>query len=120
MTRQGKVFITQEPTRRNRNTGEIEASIDLTPAAVYGELVVLLPPGNMPTLSSAPVTNKLIHALRNFCDDDYVLAVGNPDALMLVGAIAAKFNRGRYKSLVWDKRIRQYIASQKNINGGGM
>lgn len=103
------VYIVQEPVRRNRTTGELEAAFDLTPAAAYGDLQILLPPGNV-MLSSKPMTDKLTHALRKFTDDDYLLAIGDPTAYATATAIAAKHNMGRYKLLKWDRESRAYIS----------
>ena len=102
------VYIVQEPQRRDRITGEFVPTFDLTPAAVYGDLKVILPPGNV-MLSPAPMIAKLKHELRNFCDDDYLLAVGDPAAMTTAAAIAAKFNRGKYALLKWDREARAYI-----------
>ena len=108
------VYIVQEPMRRNRSTGEMEPSFDLTPAAAYGDLKIMLPPGNV-SLSPGPITAKLQHALRNFNDDDFLLAIGDPRAYATATAIAAKFNRGRYTLLTWDRETRAYIAVTYNI-----
>ena len=109
--------------RRNRDTGELEPAFDLTPAAVYGELKVMLPPGNI-MLATAPMIAKLTHELRNFTDDDYVLGVGSTAAIMAVGGIAAKVNCGRYALLQWDRKSQAYIVmrtdlynSKRTING---
>lgn len=103
------VYIPQEPVRRNRATGHLEPAFDLTPAAVYGDLQVLLPSGNV-MLSSKPMTDKLTHALRHFNDDDFLLAIGDPTAYATAVAIAAKHNMGRYTLLKWDRESRAYIA----------
>lgn len=113
----GKVYITQEPTRRNRNTGALEATIDFTPASRYGELQEpMLPPGNV-MLSPAPMIAKLRHDLRNFDDDDYLIPVGDPTAMAAAPSICAHFNNGRYTILKWDRATRSYIAVKIDITG---
>jgi len=112
----GTVYIVQEPVRRNRDSGQLEPVFDLTPAAVYGDLKVLLPPGNV-MLSTAPMVAKLRHELRNFNDEDYLLLTGDPNAIGTAASIASRNNRGRFQSLKWDKRARQYIAMQIDIGG---
>ena len=111
---QPTVYIVQEPTRRNRNTGQMESTFDLTPAAAYGDLKVMLPPGNV-MLSSKPMSDKLKHELRNFNDNDFLLAIGAPAAFATATAIAAKFNMGRYKLLTWDRESRAYISVSFDI-----
>jgi len=114
----GKVFVVQEPVRRNKVTGDFEPVFDLTPAAVYGDIEILLPPGPV-MLATAPMNDKLRYALRNFCDDDYILPTGSPPAMLAAGFYAAYHNRGRYKILQWDKRSRQYIVIPVDYNRKG-
>lgn len=102
------VYIVQEPVRRDRNTGELVPAFDLTPAAAYGDLKVMLPTGNV-ALSPDPLRARLTHELRNFTDDDFLLPTGSMAAATLAAAIAAKFNRGRYKLLQWDRKAGAYI-----------
>ena len=108
------VFVVQEPLRRNRVTGEFESKFDLTPAVSYGDIKVILPPGGK-MISTAPMSAKLKHALRNFGDADYIIPTGDPCAIMAAGAYAAKFNRDRFKVLSWDGRARQYIMVQMDL-----
>jgi len=108
------VYIVQEPQRRDRITGEFVPAFDLTPASIYGDLKVILPPGNS-MLSTAPMVAKLKYELRNFNDDDYLLAVGDPAAMTAAAAIAAKNNRGKYVLLKWDREARSYITLRIEI-----
>lgn len=111
-----KVYIVQEPMRKNRTTGEFEAMMDLTPASAYGELVVLIKTNKLP-LMSAPFINSLRMGLKDFCDDDFLLPVGAPAAIAFAGAVASDINRGRVNMLVWDKQTHQYIKIAGNIRG---
>jgi len=108
------VYVPQIPTRRNKQTGEFEATIDLTPASAYGEIVVLLPPGKV-MLSPAPWVQKLKQKMKDFSDDDYIVSCGDPNAFSAATCVAHDNNRGRYKTLIWDGRQRRYIATQINI-----
>ena len=110
----GTVYIVQEPARRNRETGDWEPSFDLTPAAAYGNLEILLPPGPQ-MLSPKPAVDRMRHALRNFNDDDHLLGVGRPVAMMAAAVLAAKVNRFKYKVLEWDKRTGQYISISVDV-----
>jgi len=103
-----KVYIVQEPMRRNRDTGEMEPMMDLSPAAAYGELVVLIKTHKLP-LMTAPFIGTLRAGLKDFCDDDYILPTGAPATIAMAGAVAADINRGRINLLVWDKQTHQYI-----------
>ena len=87
IAKQGRVFIPQEPMRRGSD-GRLQRSFDLTPARIYGELVVMLPPNKLP-LSAAPVIEELRRHLAHFNDDDYLMAVGAPTLIGWATALAA-------------------------------
>ena len=105
--KRARVFIPQEPMRRGSD-GRLQRSFDLTPARIYGELVVMLPPNKLP-LSAAPVIEELRRHLAHFNDDDYLMAVGAPTLIGWATALAADSNLGRVNMLVWDRECREYI-----------
>jgi hypothetical protein len=53
--------------------------------------------------------------LETFCDEDYLLFIGDPTAISIVAALAAAKNNGRYKCLKWDKIERRYIPIQVDL-----
>lgn len=103
-----KVFIVQEPMRRDRETNEMVSMMDFRPAMEYGELVVCLQPGRV-ALSPAPMIRKLNDVLKDFSDDDYIIAAGDPSAIAAASAIASRNNRGKFHILKWDKQMAGYI-----------
>ena len=109
-----KVYITNEPYRMEN--GVQKSSFNLTPAAEYGDLEVLIPAGQS-LLSTVPTVRTLRDKLRNFCDDDYLLPVGDPSIMVAAGAIAAEFNNGRVKLLRWDRITHRYVAVQIDTSG---
>ena len=86
------VYVVQEVKGRN-----------ILSAQEYGQLKLLLPEGSQVVLSSGPTVRKLKTKLKDFCDDDYLLLMGDPAAIGIACSIAADMNRGRYKCLKWDK-----------------
>ena len=110
------VYIVQEPQRRNRTTGDMEPSFDLTPAAAYGDLNIMLQPGNV-MLSPQPMVAKLRHELRNYTEEDRLLAIGDPVAYSTAVAVASRFNNGRFSLLKWDREARAYISVDIDITG---
>ena len=110
-----KVYVTHEPFERAENGG-MKSKFDLTPAAQYGEIDVLIPAGAS-LISSVPTVRILREKLRSFSDDDYLLPVGDPSIMMAAGAIAAENNGGRIKVLRWDRHQRCYIPIQIDISG---
>jgi len=111
----GKVYITHEPYERT-DEGAMRSKFDLTPAARYGELHVLIPAGTS-MLSTVPTVRTLREKLRGFSDEDYLLPVGDPSVMMAAGAIAAEFNAGRVKVLRWDRHQKCYIPIQIDTSG---
>jgi hypothetical protein len=109
-----KVFITNEPHRIEN--GISKSIFDLTPAAEYGELEVLIPAGAS-LISAIPMVRTMRDRLANFSDDDFLLPVGDPASIMAAGAIAAEMNHGRIKLLRWDRAARRYIVIQIDTKG---
>jgi hypothetical protein len=108
-----KVYVTTHATRKNADG--VHRPIDITPAACFGELIELLPPGMM-SLTPMPTVRELKYGLRNFSDDDYLLPLGDPALIAAAGAAAAYANSGRFKVLRWDRQSGNYIPIQIDLN----
>lgn len=80
----------------------------LTEAAVYGQLEILIE-SNSIGIAMAPLIATLKNKLKDFCDDDYLLPIGDPVAIAASAIIAAANNRGKVNFLRWDRRARSYI-----------
>lgn len=104
----GRVFVVQRPSFRSPD-GAWADKYDLSPAAHFGELVEVLPRGNVPKQLEVTLT-RLRVTLKDFNDADFILAIGDPVAIGLATAIAAHNNSGRLALLKWD-RIRQEYRS---------
>ncbi|OGC93933.1 MAG: hypothetical protein A2W25_14700 [candidate division Zixibacteria bacterium RBG_16_53_22] len=109
-----RVFVSHEPHRIE--AGQVKSLFDLTPAAEYGDIEVLMPAGSS-LLSTVPMVRTMRDRLANFSDDDYLLPVGDPSAIMAAGAIASEMNNGRVKILRWDRATRRYIVIQFDVSG---
>lgn len=107
------VYVVQESPGKN-----------LLPASDYGTVEVLLPPNYQMMFTPQPVVRQLRHKLRNFCDDDYILALGDPTAIGVACTIAANNNAGRFRMLKWDREQRRYyevsvdVFDRKPANNG--
>ena len=104
----GKVYVVQEVKGRN-----------ILSAQEFGDLKLLLPEGSQVVLSSAPTVRKLKQRLKDFCDDDYLLLIGDPAAIGIACSIASDFNRGRYKCLKWDKIEATYYPIEFDLYNKG-
>ena len=91
-------------------------TFNVLPARKYGELELMLPPGQI-TLSAGPTVHRLKHKLRNFTDMDYLLLIGDPLAIGLAVAIASNANRGKARLLKWDRQEKQYYPLNVNLYG---
>ena len=110
-----KVYVPQEILYKNE-AGLFVPKFNLEPAREFGEIVVLLPYGDV-MLAPQPMVRKLKQSLKDFCDDDYLLPTGDPTVIGMVVAIAASMNRGQVKILRWDGRARQYNVLKYTIHG---
>ena len=99
------VYVVQEVPNRN-----------VLPAQKYGELKLMLPPGDV-VLSAAPTVSRLRKKLKDFNDDDYILPMGDPIAIALAGEIASDINNGKVQFLKWDRQERIYFPVKCNIYG---
>lgn len=84
-------------------------NIDVRPALAYGDLRVLVDQRGEPALAPVPLVNRLRHELRNFSDEDYLLPTGSPAVIAAAAMVAAGYNRGRVRVLLWDRREHKYF-----------
>ena len=109
-----KVFVPNEPIRYVN--GEPQTVFDLTPASKYGELEVLSTGSNQ-SLSPSPLVKHFRHKLKDFDDDDYIIAIGDPSAIAICCALAARMNRGKFRLLKWNRTTDSYITVPVDISG---
>lgn len=99
-----KVFVVQESEGKN-----------LLPAEAYGEVVILLPPGQI-VFSITPTLRKLRDGLRHFSDEDFIVLMGDPAAIGIACAQAARYNGGRFNMLKWDRQENRYFVVKVDFN----
>ena len=92
----------------------VPQAYDLSPAKKFGELKVLLPHGSLP-IDTEPMISTLQDSLKDFSDDDYLLAIGNPTAMVMAGIIASQ-NNEKLKMLYWDSKVKDYISVEFTMN----
>lgn len=99
------VYVVQEAPGKN-----------ILSAEAYGPLIALLPSMMQIVISASEAVDILNKKLRVFSDQDYILAIGDPVAIGLASAIAARYNGGRVKFLKWDRVETRYYVVQTNIS----
>jgi len=103
------VFVTQENPR-----------VDIVSALKWGDLTSLAAPFDQVHLNPGRIVADLRRKLRNFGDDDWLLAMGDPAIIGIAFAIAASINHGRVNLLKWDKIEKSYYPVRINLRGGGI
>jgi hypothetical protein len=98
------VYVVQEMPNHN-----------ISSAIKYGDVQILLPHTAQIAFSIAPIVRRLMRALHNFKDEDYLLLTGDPVAIGLTCAVAAQANSGRFNVLKWDRREYLYIPVKINL-----
>lgn len=99
------VYVIQEDKDKN-----------ILPARAFGELKLLLPPGNI-VLTSKPAVKKIKKELKSFTDKDFLLLIGDPAAIAITSAIAALKNDGKFKLLKWDRQEKVYFEVSIDVGG---
>ena len=91
---------------------------NILPARDYGDIVYLLPRGQV-TFSAAPTLHRLKRKLRGYCDEDFLLLIGDPAAIGMATAVAGDYNRGRVQFLKWDRQEKQYYPIKWDLHEKG-
>lgn len=99
------VYVVQEAPGKN-----------ILSAEAYGPLIALLPSMMQIVISASEAVDILNKKLRGFSDQDYILAIGDPVAIGLAAAIAARYNGGKVKFLKWDRVETRYYVVHTNIS----
>lgn len=99
------VFIVQEMRGR-----------DITDAAEFGDLEILLPAKEQTSFSTQPTVRRMIRKLSKFTDKDYLLLAGDPAGIAIAAALAAQHNMGRFKVLKWDRLEQRYYPLEVDLN----
>ena len=101
-----RVFVVNEPLRRDRETGEYAGRVmNFAPAAEFGDVVHLLPAGP-PGLDPEGVLRTIAARLDAAAptERDYLLPVGNQSAIVLAVAEFSRRLGGRFRWLHWNGR----------------
>ncbi len=102
------VYVVQEQSGKN-----------ILSAEKYGKIKFLVPEGSQVTFSAGYVTEMLRSKLSSFCDEDFLLLIGDPVAIGIATALAAHWNMGRVKMLKWDKMEHKYYPVSINLHQKG-
>lgn len=88
---------------------------NITSAVEYGKIKFLIDDGNQYTFSPGQLVRSLMRRLCKFCDDDYLLLIGDPVAIGIATTVAAHWNKGKVKMLKWDRQNTTYIPIEMDL-----
>jgi hypothetical protein len=104
-----RVFVVHQPTGRDRATGAIKPTMDLTPACEYGELRFILREWENPFNDISATVSEVRRVLTgDMHGGDWLLLVGNPVLIGIVSAVAADLF-GELRMLQWDRSGHRYL-----------
>ena len=109
--KKNRVFIVCEPT-----SPEGRPKIDFSPAAVFGQIVVLNK-HSQSLLAPVPTVRRLLDQLKDYSDGDYILPVGDPVLMSTVAMVASRVNGGRVNVLKWDRNTHRYLVIPVDATG---
>lgn len=109
-----KVYAPQVPSKYDPATKLWVPSINLEPASSFGEIVVMLPP-NANRLHINPLIAALREQMKDYTEEDYVVAVGDPSLIAAVSCIAVRKTGGLLRILKWDRQTSSYIPVEANV-----
>jgi hypothetical protein len=114
LLRRPRCFILQEPKRKDRDTGQMVSVMNFGRVSEFGDPVVCFTHHQV-SLIPHPTKERLKDLLRDFTDEDYIVAVGDPTLIFLAGMVVSDLNRGCCKMLKYDKEARSYTKIQFDI-----
>lgn len=106
-----RVYITQVPHKRDRETNVFIPTVNIAPATEHGEIDVIMPPR-----ASFYATGDLVRLLRDrlqhydFEAGDSLVAMGDPTIIAVACAILGR-EFGAFRLLKWDRNVGRYMAS---------
>lgn len=109
-----RVYAPQQPSRFDPATRLWIPIMNLDPARKHGELTVILPP-NANRLHTAPLLEVLKAAMKDFTEEDWLVAVGDPSLIAASACIAARKTGGILRLLKWDRLTSDYLATEMKI-----
>ncbi len=113
-----RVFLVQNPSRRDQDTGEWIPKYDLSAASAFGEIVELLPPGP-DWRDSDQIAERMSQNLigpDGYQPSDYILALGDPIAVAIAMMLALKNAGGFVAALKHERREKLYFPIEIQIN----
>jgi len=107
IARPPRVFIINEPLKKDLETGELEPFLPMESAANFGDVVKVTPDGSPPG-NLKPYLAMLREKLADFREEDYLVLVGDQALLVAAAAIVGTSETGKLRVLKWERRLNAY------------
>lgn len=111
-----KVYVVQIPMMHDPNKKGWVNRYDLSAAHEHGQMVRLLPSGNIFRHQTEATLKLLAENLSAFTESDFILALGDPIAISAAVMIASKITGGKVKILKFDKPTQKYVPFDLDIS----
>lgn len=112
-----RVFIVNEPLKKNDQTGEYEQFLPMDSAANFGEVIELTPKGN-PGSNPATWMGAIREGLQSWEDGDFIVLVGDQAMLAYAASVVGEYIEYRdaegltaptLRFLKWERRQGGYV-----------
>jgi len=104
-----KVYLVQQPSRFDRESGRRVNVHDISSASAFGEITAPMFPHHGVSYFTQHDVHEVRKLLKDYMDDDCILCIGDPAAIGLTLALASEINRGKFNVLRWDRTRREYM-----------
>ena len=107
-----KVFVTQIPQRKDRETGVYVPVVNIAPAAEYGEIVTIMPP-QAAFYNTKDLVTQMREALKEYDYEagDCIVSLGDPAVIGVAFAVLGQ-RFGKFTVLKWDKNVERYAPAR--------
>lgn len=106
-----RVFVVHQPTGRDKTTGAIKPTMDLSPAREFGDLRFILREWENPFTDIDATVAEVRRVLEGeeLDAEDWLLLVGNPVLIGIVSAVAVELAEGVLRMLQWNRSEHRYM-----------
>lgn len=112
------VYVCQEPLTMRRGKPVKRIDLEAAGATQFGDLRYVLSWKDTQVIE--PRADRLVwkirQALRDFSEHDFIIPIGDPTVIQLVGIIAGELAGGRYRVLQWDNQLGRYDVIEVDIH----
>lgn len=109
------VYVTQIPSRRDKETGAVVPIYNVSPASEHGTIKVLMPSG-VNFYATADLVRQAKGSLKDYSyeNGDCIICIGDPAIIAVCIAVVAHKN-SKFSILKWDRIVSRYVKIDVSI-----